>query len=132
MWRFYYEYKWLSWLIPLLWLVPLGGVVWFATIGRRKLNLAMEKALERSLSSVQASLIEKPDYVHIRFPVYACAVVVVYEVTPDVWVPVADAKRVVHDLVKISLKYGLLGLWAPYVLASVLINYLLHLGKLRG
>jgi hypothetical protein len=114
------------------WLVLVGGGAWLATNGRSKVENGMQAVVDRALMRAATSQTQQPGFVRIRFPVYAGAFVVVKEVTPDVWVPRSNARDLVNQLAAISLKFGLLTLFAPYVLLMLGINYWTHLRALAA
>lgn len=92
----------------------------------------MRNAVGRHLKAAGVSDAQQPGYVRIRFPVYAGAFVVVMEHAPDVWVPAQNARQLVNALAVTSLKYGLLTLFAPYVLLMLGINYVTHFRSMSG
>jgi len=114
------------------WLAILGGGAWLATSGRPKIEGAMTRAVQSCVTSVPHGSPSEAGYVRVRFPVYAGAFVVVKELTPDIWVPQGEARKVVRELATISLKYGLPTIWAPYVLVMVAINYVSHMPKFHS
>jgi hypothetical protein len=121
---------------PLLGLVGVVIVVapiaWVAIKGRNWLIARAQKQLEAILARVGAAQEQREGYVAIRFPAYVGALVTVQEITTAAWVPRAQARATINSLVGLSFKYGLLTIFAPYVLFMVFVNYVIHLPKLAS
>jgi hypothetical protein len=121
---------------PLLGVVVVVAVVapiaWVAIKGRNWLIARAQKQLHEILVRVGAVQEQREGYVPIRFPTYVGAVVTVQEITTSAWVPRGSARVAINAMSGLSFKYGLITIFAPYVLFMVFVNYVIHLPRLAS
>ena len=104
-------------------------ISWAIIRGRSLLLQHARSKLQDILAKFSASLEQREGYVSVRFPAYVGAFVTVTELTTSVWVPRSHARPLINSLAMFSLKFGLVTIFAPYVIFMVLLNYVLHLPK---
>ena len=107
-------------------------ISWAVIRGRALLLRHARAKLEGILVQFGATPEHREGYVSIRFPAYVGAVVTVTELATSVWVPRGRARPLINSLALFSLKFGLVTIFAPYVLFMVILNYVLHIPKLAA
>ncbi|MBP5987160.1 MAG: hypothetical protein KA538_08230 [Azonexus sp.] len=120
-------------LLGLLIVVPVvAAVAWVFMKGRKCIADWSERDRRQILDSLGAVSEPTRGYVHVVVPSYVGLLFTCSEYRTDVWVPQPEGSRAVSQLLFLSLKYGLVTIWAPWVLLNLLLNYVLAQPKLKS
>ena len=120
-------------LLGLLIVIPVVAIVaWLFLSGRKLLMKWSENDLHNILEELNAASEPVKGYVNINVPTYVGALFTCTEYRVNVWVPKQAGFSAVKKLLLLSMKYGLVTIWMPWVLFNLFINLILALPKLHA